>query len=73
MLIGMCTRCNRRYIGWALARPEHQTCPECEAKLVVRNIAESYQPDNEIEVTARREGIAEWPGEPKGTTSHFRL
>ncbi len=35
MLQGTCPECGTRYYGWALREPEHQTCGECGAKLII--------------------------------------
>jgi DNA-directed RNA polymerase subunit RPC12/RpoP len=71
MLVGKCTKCGKRYIGWALSRPEHQACLECGGRLVVRNMNENYQPGTETVVTVQRTGIAEWQEALEDVTTHF--
>jgi DNA-directed RNA polymerase subunit RPC12/RpoP len=73
MLVGKCTKCGKRYIGWALSRPEHQACLECGGRLVVRNMSEDRPPDTETAVNAQRNGIAEWQEVVKNKTPHFML
>lgn len=73
MLVGKCTRCGKRYIGWALSRPEEQKCLECGTKLVVRNLSENYKPDIETAVAAQRDGIAEWQVVQETKKPHFIL
>ena len=59
MLVGKCTKCGKSYIGWALSRPEHHTCLECGAILLIRNMGENYQPDRKTFAASQRNGIAE--------------
>ena len=59
MLVGNCMRCGKRYVGWALSRPEHQVCLECGATLVVRNMSENYQPHLKKTISAQRSGSIE--------------
>jgi len=73
MLVGKCTKCGKRYIGWALSRPEHQNCPECGVSLVVRNMSEKYQPDTDTLINAQRNGVAEWQEVVENKTPHFML
>ena len=73
MLVGKCTKCGKRYIGWALSRSEHQTCPDCGAKLIVRNMSENYQQDTKTVVASKKEGITEWQEALEDTLPHFML
>ena len=73
MLVGKCTKCGKRYIGWALSRQEHQMCPDCGARLIVRNMSEKYQSNTETVVTLKRDGIAEWQETLEDTLPHFML
>ena len=73
MLVGKCTRCGKRYVGWALSRPEHQTCPDCTARLVIRNMGGKYQPDNVTVAASQRNEVAEWQESLEETLPHFLL
>jgi len=73
MLVGKCTKCGKRYIGWALSKPEHQTCPECGIRLVIRNMSENCPPDNETVAASQINGIAEWQEALENTLPHFLL
>jgi len=73
MLVGKCTKCGKRYVGWALSRPEHQTCPDCGIRLVVRNMSENCQPDSETLIAGQRNGIAEWPETQEKAAPNFKL
>ena len=46
MLVGNCTTCGKRYLGWALSEQKHQTCPDCGVILVIRNISDKYKVGN---------------------------
>jgi hypothetical protein len=35
MLEGRCPKCQRRYYGWAMRRPQYQMCSNCGARLVI--------------------------------------
>ena len=59
MLVGKCTKCGKQYVGWALSSPEYQNCPHCEARLVIRNMSENYQPDKKTFAASQRTGIVE--------------
>ena len=63
MLVGKCTKCGKRYIGWALSKTEERKCPVCGIRLVVRNMSENHQPNTETAVAGQRKGIAEWHDE----------
>ena len=71
LLVGKCTKCGKRYIGWALSRPEYQNCPDCGVRLVVRNMVGKYQPDSETAIAAQRDEIAEWQEAREDETTHF--
>ena len=60
MLVGKCIRCDKRYIGWALSRPEHQMCPYCGTRLLVYDMDGEYQPDAQTTLSVQKDGIAEW-------------
>ena len=48
MLKGKCPKCKRYAIGWALANPRHQICPNCGVGLDItedgRSILTGYSP-----------------------------
>ena len=73
MLVGKCTKCGKRFIGWALSRPEEQKCTYCGTRLVVRNMVEGFQLDPETAIAAQRKGIAEWQDAMEGETPDFKL
>ncbi len=73
MLVGRCTKCNKRYIGWSLSSPEHQTCRDCGAKLIVSNLSEKYQTGTETVVASQRDGITEWQKPLEDTLPQFML
>jgi DNA-directed RNA polymerase subunit RPC12/RpoP len=73
MLVGRCTRCGKQYMGWALSRPEHQMCPDCGAKLVIRNMSTNFQPDNRTLAASVRSGKEEWQELLEKTLPHFLL
>ena len=73
MLVGKCTKCGKRYVGWALSRPEHRKCPDCGVGLVVRNMTEKQQPDSATLMAAQTRGIAEWQDSLEETLPHFLL
>jgi DNA-directed RNA polymerase subunit RPC12/RpoP len=73
MLVGKCTKCNKRYIGWALSRPEHQECPECSTKLIIRNMGANYKPDSTTLAAAMGTGKEEWQESLENTLPHFLL
>ena len=33
-----CPKCGRRYYGWALGSPQHQTCDECLTSLEITDL-----------------------------------
>ena len=73
MLVGQCTKCGKRYVGWALTRPEHQRCNDCGIKLVIRNMGVNYQPDDEALAASLRSGKEEWQEALENTLPHFLL
>lgn len=73
MLVGRCTRCGKRYIGWALSRPEHQECDYCGVKLIIRNMGVNYQLDDKIDIAIKRSGKEEWQEALEHTLPHFLL
>jgi DNA-directed RNA polymerase subunit RPC12/RpoP len=73
MLVGRCTRCGKQYMGWALSRPEHQTCPDCGAKLVIRNMSTNYQPDSKTPALSLGSSQGEWQELLERTLPHFLL
>ena len=73
MLVGKCTKCSRRYEGWALYSPDHQTCDECGARLIIRNRAESFQVDSKNLAASMRTGKEEWRESLENTLPDFFL
>jgi transcription initiation factor IIE alpha subunit len=45
---GRCPKCGIRYYGWALLNPKHQTCPDCDIMLQIKDsngtVSEGYSP-----------------------------
>jgi len=35
MIEGTCPKCNRRFYGWALLRPDDRYCEKCGAELLI--------------------------------------
>ena len=73
MLVGKCTKCGKRYTGWALSRPEHQSCDDCGVKLVIRNMGVNYKPDDERLAVSLRARKEEWQEALENTLPHFML
>ena len=73
MLVGKCPRCGKRYMGWALSRPEHQECNDCGVKLVIRNTNVNYQPDGERLADSLRVRKEEWQEALENTLPDFLL
>ena len=73
MLVGKCTKCEKRYVGWALYSPEQQTCDNCGTRLIIRNMAESYQVDSETLAASEITGKEEWQQSLENTLPDFLL
>jgi DNA-directed RNA polymerase subunit RPC12/RpoP len=73
MLVGKCTRCDKRYIGWALSRPEHQMCPNCGTRLLVYSMDERYQPDAQTTLSVQKDKIGEWQEALESMLHNFLL
>ena len=73
MLVGKCTKCGKRYLGWALSQPEHQYCDDCGVKLIIRNMGMNNQPDDKIIAASLRSGKEEWQESLENTLPHFLL
>lgn len=73
MLVGRCIKCGKHYIGWALQMPEHQVCPVCGSRLMIRNTGDNYKPGDETVAASQRGGIAEWQEALENTLPHFLL
>ena len=35
MIEGVCPKCGKRYYGWVLLQPQHQTCSKCGVGLLI--------------------------------------
>ncbi len=43
MIEAKCPKCRKKFFGWALAQPKHQTCDDCGATLVIRRDAYGFK------------------------------
>jgi DNA-directed RNA polymerase subunit RPC12/RpoP len=73
MLVGKCVRCDKRYIGWALSRPEHQMCPNCGSRLLICNMSEKYQQYAQETLSVQKDGMAEWQESLESMLPNFLL